>query len=92
MAGTADILQRCYTGLEIREETLWLHPLLPPQLASLRFSVLFRGNDITIDVDHRRLRIEAGAGRGGPSTLRLSGEPLVLRPGQVAEVPIGDRG
>ena len=92
MAGTADILQRCYAGLEIREEALWLHPLLPPQLASLRFGVLFRGNDITIDVDHRRLRIEAEAGRGGPSTLMVSGEPLVLHPGQVVEVPVIDEG
>jgi len=91
MAGTADILQRCYAGLEIREEALWLHPLLPPQLANLRFGVLFRGNDITIDVDHRRLRIEAEDGRGSPSTLMVSGEPFVLRPGQVAEVPVIDR-
>jgi trehalose/maltose hydrolase-like predicted phosphorylase/beta-phosphoglucomutase-like phosphatase (HAD superfamily) len=92
MAGTADIVQRCYAGLEIREEALWLHPQLPPQLARLRFGVLFRGNDITIDVDHRRLRIEAKTGRGGPSTLMVSGEPLVLRPGQVAEIPITDSG
>jgi len=91
MAGTADILQRCYAGLEIREEALWLHPLLPPQLASLRFCVLFRGNNITIDVDHRRLRIEAEAGRGGPSTIMVEGDPFVLCPGQVAEVPIIER-
>ena len=88
MAGTADILQRCYGGLEARDEALWLHPLLPPQLIGLGFCVLFRGNSITIDVDHKRMRIEAEAGRSRPSTLMVSGEPFVLRPGQVAEVPV----
>jgi len=90
MAGTADILQRCYAGLEVRDEALWLHPVLPRQLSGLRFRVLFRGNDITIDVDRRRLRVEAAEGRGGPSTLMVSGEPVVLRPGRVAELPIVD--
>ena len=91
MAGTADILQRCYAGLEVRDEALWLHPLLPPELARLHFNVVFRGNDITVDVDRRRLRIGAAAGRGGPSTLMVSNQPLVLRPGHVSDVPIIDR-
>jgi trehalose/maltose hydrolase-like predicted phosphorylase/beta-phosphoglucomutase-like phosphatase (HAD superfamily) len=72
MAGTADILQRCYTGLEIREETLWLHPLLPPQLASLRFSVLFRGNDITIDVDRTPRLTSRTGGRSADRRQRLT--------------------
>ena len=90
MAGTVDILQRCYAGLEARDEALWLHPLLPGELAGLRFAVEFRGNDIVVDVDRRRIRIEAETGRGGPSTLMVSGEPIILRPGQVTEVPIDE--
>ena len=92
MAGTVDILQRCYAGLEAREEALWLHPLLPGELAGLRFTVGFRGTDIVVDVDRRRIRIEAETGRGGPSTLMVSGEPIVLRPGQVTEVPLDELG
>jgi trehalose/maltose hydrolase-like predicted phosphorylase len=88
MAGTADILQRCYAGLEVRGEALWLHPLLPAEIDSLRFKVWFRGSDITVDVDRHRLRLEAGEGRAGPVALMVSGEPVVLRPGQVAEVAL----
>jgi len=88
MAGTVDILQRCYAGLEVREEALWLHPLLPRELTGLRFEVMFRGNDIMVDVDRRRVRIESESGRGRPSTLMVSGEPIVLPPGQVRDVPI----
>jgi len=59
-------------------------------LTRLRFGVLFRGNDITVDVDRHRVRIGAAAGRGGPSTVMVSNEPIVLRPGHAADVPIID--
>lgn len=88
MAGTADILQRCYTGLEVRGEALWLHPLLPVELAGLGFGVSFRGHDLTLVVDHRRLRVEAGEGRANPVTLMVSGEPTLLHPGQVVEMAL----
>ena len=29
MAGTVDVLQRCYTGLELRGDMLWLEPVEP---------------------------------------------------------------
>jgi trehalose/maltose hydrolase-like predicted phosphorylase len=29
MAGTLDVLQRGYTGIEIRDDVLYLHPCLP---------------------------------------------------------------
>ena len=89
MAGTADILQRCYGGLEVRDEALWLHPVMPAQLTGLSFHVWFRGGDLRIDVDPHRARVEAGKGRAHPITLMLSGEPVVLRPGQLVEVAMG---
>jgi len=89
MAGTADILQRCYAGLEVRDEALWLHPVMPAELAGLHLNVRFRGCDLTVDLDRHRVGIEAGRGRAHPITLMLSGEPVVLRPGQSVEVALG---
>ena len=88
MAGTVDILQRCYTGLEVRGEALWLNPLLPAELDSLAFDLLFRGSNLAIEIDQHRLRVEAGVGRAAPVTLMISGEPVVLHPGQVAEIAL----
>ena len=34
-AGTLDILQRCYIGLDVRHDVLWLNPLLPDDLDHL---------------------------------------------------------
>jgi len=88
MAGTADILQRCYAGLEVRNDALWLNPVLPVELDGLKFDIRFRGNDVSVDVDRRRVRVEFAKGLGPRSTLMLGGEPFVLGPGQAREMAI----
>ena len=42
MAGTVDLLQRGYTGLETRDDVLWLDPTLPAGLAELAFKLRYR--------------------------------------------------
>jgi trehalose-phosphatase len=42
MAGMVDLIQRCYSGLETRQDTLWLNPALPEELKSLAFNILYR--------------------------------------------------
>ncbi len=44
MAGTVDILQRCYTGLEFRDDMLVLNPKIPHNLPALSMKLKFRGN------------------------------------------------
>jgi trehalose/maltose hydrolase-like predicted phosphorylase len=36
MAGTIDLIQRCYTGIEIRDQHLWINPALPGEMARRR--------------------------------------------------------
>ena len=91
MAGTLDIVQRCYTGLEVRGEALWLDPALPAELAALHVDLWFRGHRLGIDVDHHRLRVAALPGRVHPVTLMLSGEPVSLAPGQSVESVLDGR-
>jgi len=51
MAGTIDILQRCYTGLEVRDDRLHLNPMLPPELESINVPIAYRGHVLDIDID-----------------------------------------
>ena len=44
MAGTVDLVQRCYTGLETRQDVLWLNPSLHEKLDGLDFEVRYRGH------------------------------------------------
>jgi trehalose/maltose hydrolase-like predicted phosphorylase len=85
MAGTLDLLQRCYTGLEVREDALWLNPALPDELERLRFALNYRDHWVDIDVDHHRLAVGAAAGQALPATLVLRGERRTLEPGQWIE-------
>ena len=48
MAGTIDLLQRCYTGLELRGDVLWLRPRLPKALRRLRLFVRYRGHSLDL--------------------------------------------
>ena len=43
MAGTIDLLQRCYTGLELRQDVLFFNPVIPAELGSIEFDIRYRG-------------------------------------------------
>jgi trehalose/maltose hydrolase-like predicted phosphorylase len=83
MAGAVDVLQRCYLGLEVRDDALWLNPVLPDVLERLRFGLTYR--DHWVDIDHRRLVVRAAAAQARPATVVLSGERRTLKPGQHIE-------
>jgi trehalose/maltose hydrolase-like predicted phosphorylase len=81
MAGTVDLVQRCYTGIEPRGDVLWLNPLLPTEVRELRFDLRYRRRWLglhltcdTVEVSHRRER--PGAVKVG-----LADEVIELEPG-----------
>ena len=59
MAGTVDVLQRCYTGLELRGDVLWLEPRLPKPLRRLRLFVRYRGQSLTFDLERDAVEVRA---------------------------------
>jgi alpha,alpha-trehalase len=59
MAGTVDVLQRCYTGLELRGDVLWLTPRLPKPLQRLRLFVRYRGQSLTLELDRDSVDVRA---------------------------------
>ncbi len=59
MAGTVDLVQRGYTGLELRGHVLRLNPALPGELARLRMDVRYRGHSLEIDVRGDAVQVRA---------------------------------
>jgi alpha,alpha-trehalase len=57
MAGTVDVLQRCYTGLEFHDNILFLNPNIPDQLPKLFMRIKYRGNWFDIDVTPESMTI-----------------------------------
>ena len=59
MAGTVDLIQRCYTGIEIRDQHLWLNPALPEELTHLCLRLRFRDQTVEVHISHDLLRVRA---------------------------------
>ncbi|MET9182938.1 glycosyl hydrolase family 65 protein [Kitasatospora aureofaciens] len=83
MAGAVDLLQRCYTGLELREDALWLDPHLPSALGHLELDLRYRSHwGLTIAVDRRTVTVSLREDRQEPVRIRLRGTEATIRPGE----------
>ncbi len=88
MAGTLDLVQRCYLDLRIRRDSLHLNPLLPEQLGRLSLCIRYQGGEISIDADPRQVRI--GRADDGPDVLRVTvgGQRARLGRGEMRTFPV----
>ncbi|MFD8786428.1 glycoside hydrolase family 65 protein [Kitasatospora sp. NPDC059599] len=83
MAGAVDLLQRCYTGLEVREDALWLDPHLPSALHRLDLDLRYRGHwGLAITVERRTVTVSLREDRQEPVRVRLRGTEVTIRPGE----------
>lgn len=71
MAGSIDILQRCYTGLDFRADTVWLHPQLPIELDSLVFDIYYRGHWVHFTCTHASTTVSSGHSAAVPLALSI---------------------
>jgi trehalose/maltose hydrolase-like predicted phosphorylase len=78
MAGSVDIVTRCYVGLEMRDDRLWFHPLLPVEIDSLSFHLTYRGQALSVTVTRNDLRIVSAVGVADPIRIVVEGEQAEL--------------
>ena len=89
IAGTVDLLQRAYTGIETRDEVLWLHPQLPEDLSRLRFRIRYRRHwGVEIDITRDRVRVSARPADVYPIRVGINGEIVELAAGATIERPL----
>jgi beta-phosphoglucomutase family hydrolase len=88
MAGSIDMVGRCYTGLEIRSDMLWLHPLMPLEVATIAFNFYYRSQEIRLELSHTRLRISVEGGGAPPVTVMVDGHRAELVPGLTMDFPL----
>ncbi|MDG6108296.1 glycoside hydrolase family 65 protein [Dactylosporangium aurantiacum] len=92
MAGSVDILQRCFAGVETRDDTLVLNPYWPPHLGALELDIRYRAHPLTLRITGDAVQVEAGPSRQPPIQLSCRGETVLLAPGEVVEFPVPQRG
>ncbi len=85
MSGTVDVVQRCYTGVEIRDEVLWLAPVLPQEMQQIELRLHFREHWLEILVNHQKLSVLCEAGHGSPIQIGFRGEEHTFLPGEQKE-------
>jgi trehalose/maltose hydrolase-like predicted phosphorylase len=78
MAGTAAILQRCYTGLGTRDDALHLHPQLPDTLTHLDLDLRYRGHWLRIHCNHHIVSVYALPTAAPPVTVIINGQEYPL--------------
>lgn len=75
MAGTVDLVQRCYTGLETREDVLRFNPVLPQEVKEMAFNILYRHHWLRVTIRQERMTV-ASLDRGGASITVGLGDSL----------------
>ncbi|HKL08249.1 MAG TPA: glycosyl hydrolase family 65 protein [Bacteroidales bacterium] len=78
MAGSIDIIQRCYTGLEIRDDVLWLNPCLPKELNCLQMHIRYRGHWIKLKITPKKLYLQFEKGWANPINISVKGQKKEL--------------
>lgn len=74
MAGTLDLIKRCYSGLEIRDDILWFNPRLPEDISSMSFYIRYRSHWMKLHMNHKKLTISFDKGWANPVTIAVRGQ------------------
>jgi alpha,alpha-trehalase len=85
MAGTVDLIQRCYGGVEARGDVLWFDPALPEELPELGFLLHYRGHRVDVAISRDRLRVFVLPALAPPIRVGFDGEVVELGGGAAKE-------
>ncbi len=88
MAGTVDLMQRCYSGLETRQETLWFNPALPEEVRRLTFNILYRQHWLGVTIEKKRMRLTSRGETSLPIKIGLRDTLHELEPGRTVELDL----
>src|SRR5690606_14924123 len=79
MAGAVDLVQRCYTGLDLTSGALRLEPRLPDELDALELRLRYRDHwGITVRCDHHGVRLGVPGSQQLPITATVDGQEREL--------------
>ncbi len=89
MAGVADLVQRCYTGLEPREDVLYFNPTLPQELAQLALRIRYRGHTLGVNLTSKAMTVKALQSSESPIAVCIAGTSFELAAGEERTVRLG---
>jgi alpha,alpha-trehalase len=81
MAGTVDLVQRCYAGVETRNGVLRFDPAIPEELGRLDFDLQYRGVWIACEVAEDHIVLSMSSGPGSSINVAVRDNEFVMEPG-----------
>ncbi|WP_309230640.1 trehalose-phosphatase [Nocardia sp. SYP-A9097] len=88
MAGSVDLVQRCFTGLEIRDDRLIFNPCWPEAMAALSFPMCYRGHRLSVRIDATTLEVSADPGLAYPISIQCAGRTESLSAGHAVRIAL----
>ncbi|GAB3533322.1 glycosyl hydrolase family 65 protein [Pontibacter brevis] len=88
MAGTVDLMQRGFTGIEIQDNVLWLNPVLPEEVGCLDFKLRYRSHWISLQFTHDKLQIVVDKGWAREVQIGVNGTVFTFKTGDRREFDI----
>ncbi|NDK54302.1 glycoside hydrolase family 65 protein [Pontibacter fetidus] len=88
MAGTVDLVQRGFTGLEIRDDILWLNPVLPEKMTCLNMQLRYRGHWITLNITGERMLLRFDKGLTKEVKIGYRNQTYICQTGDTKEFDI----
>jgi alpha,alpha-trehalase len=92
MAGSVDLVQRCFTGLETRGNRLVLSPNWPESLGALGFPIHYRGYHMHVRVGGKGAEVSVDPRDVPPVVIECRGRVEHLAPGCTIRFPNGPGG
>jgi trehalose/maltose hydrolase-like predicted phosphorylase len=74
MAGTVDLVERVWTGIEARGDVLRLNPELPEKIERLDMRIRYRGHSIDLRITRDSLTVRGRDGAASPISLCVDGK------------------
>jgi alpha,alpha-trehalase len=87
MAGSVDLMQRCFTGLETRGDRIILSPHWPETLGVLAFPILYRGLHLHLRVSGKGAIISVDPRDAHGVEVECRGRVVALMPGTTVRFP-----
>jgi alpha,alpha-trehalase len=88
MAGTVDLVQRCYSGLELRADGLAFDPELPAELSRLAFPMRYRGQRLQVTLTRSALELQVANDIDLAIPVAVDHTTRTLAPGERASFPL----
>ncbi|MGM0650628.1 MAG: glycoside hydrolase family 65 protein [Bacteroidota bacterium] len=85
MAGSLDLVQRGFCGIEVVNNILWINPALPEAVKKITLRVKYRSHWIKLVVEHDKLRIVFDEGWSNKENIGVIDKVYEFKHGEVKE-------